>query len=126
MACQMEIARQQEEAKRQRAIDKARKQMEREQQEEIQVWARAVMVTQGGGTPGPSSAVAVPMPRACKRCTVLLQEPKGCVVSEWGKVRACLPCQKHVRHASGLWGLEVREQPWVAGPRRVESQRQGK
>ena len=49
---------------------------------------------QGGGTPGPSTAVAVLMPRACERCTVLLQEPEGCMVSERGKVRACLPCQK--------------------------------
>ena len=30
----------------------------------------------------------------CKRCTIHLQEPEGCVVSERGKVRACLPCQQ--------------------------------
>ena len=34
------------------------------------------------------------MLRVCERCTFLLQEPEGCVVSEWGKARACLPCQK--------------------------------
>ena len=68
--------------------------MEREQQEEMQVWARAVTVTQGGRTPGPLTAVAGPTPTACERCTVHLQEPEGCVVSERGKVRVCLPCQK--------------------------------
>ena len=68
--------------------------MEWEQQEEMQAWAWAVMVTQGGGTLGPLKVVAVPIPRACERCTLLLQEPEGCVVSEWGKARACLPCQK--------------------------------
>ena len=30
----------------------------------------------------------------CKRCTIHLQEPEGCVVSERGKVRVCLPCQQ--------------------------------
>ena len=68
--------------------------MEREQQEEMQAWARAIMVTQGGGTPGPSMAVAGSTPTACERCTVHLQEPEGCMVSERGKARACLPCQK--------------------------------
>ena len=38
--------------------------------------------------------VAGPTLMACERCTVHLQEPKGCVVSERGKARACLPCQK--------------------------------
>ena len=47
--------------------------------------------------------VAVPIARACERCTVLLQEPKGCVVSEQGKVRACLPCQK--AHKACIWPL---------------------
>ena len=94
MERQTEIARRQEEAERQRVIDKAQEQMEQEQQEEMQARVRAVMVTQGGGMPGPSTAGVVPMPRACKRCTVLLQEPEGCVVSERGKARACLPCQK--------------------------------
>ncbi|KIM67452.1 hypothetical protein SCLCIDRAFT_20980 [Scleroderma citrinum Foug A] len=94
MARQTEIMRRWEEAKRQRAIDEAQEQMEREQQEEMQARAQAVTVMQGSGMPGPSTAVVVPMPRACERCTVLLQEPEGCVVSERGKVRACLPCQK--------------------------------
>ena len=94
MERQTEIVCRREEAKRQRAIDEAQEQMEREQQEEMQAQARAITVTQGGGTPGPSTVVAVPMPRACERCTVLLQEPEGCVVSEQGKARACLPCQK--------------------------------
>ena len=84
----------QEEAERQRTIDEAWAWMEREQQEEMQAWARAVTVMQGGGTPGPSTAVVGPIPTACERCTVHLQEPEGCVVSERGKARACLPCQK--------------------------------
>ena len=88
----------QEEAKRQRVIDEAR-----EQQEEMQAWVQAIMVTQGGGTPGPSTVVAVPIPRACERCMLLLQEPKGCMVSEWGKVRACLPCQKACKAC--VWSL---------------------
>ena len=94
MACQMEITHRREEAERQRVIDEAQEQMEREQQEEMQARAQAITVMQGGGMPGPLTAVAVPMPRACERCMVLLQEPKGCVVSEQGKARACLPCQK--------------------------------
>ena len=68
---------------------------------QTRVWA--ITITQGGGTPGPSTAVAVLIARACKRCTVLLQEPEGCVVSEWGKVRACLPCQKV--HKACVWPL---------------------
>ena len=85
------------------AMAKVQEQMEQEQQEEMQVWARAITVMQGGGTPGPSSAVAVPMPRACERCMVLLQEPEGCVVSEQGKARACLPSQK--AHKACIWPL---------------------
>ena len=103
MARQVEITCRREEAERQRVIDEAREQMEREQQEEMQMRARAITVTQGGGMPGPSTVVAGPTPRACERCTVLLQEPEGCVVSERGKVRACLPCQK-VRKAC-VWPL---------------------
>ena len=103
MARQTEIARRQEEAERQRAIDKAWERMEREQEEEMQTRAWAITVMQGGGTPGPSTAVAGPAPRACKRCTVLLQEPEGCMVSKRGKARACLPCQK-VRKAC-VWPL---------------------
>ncbi|KIM67355.1 hypothetical protein SCLCIDRAFT_21205 [Scleroderma citrinum Foug A] len=83
----------QEEAERQRMIDEAWEQMEREQQE-MQTRVRAITVTQGGGTPGPSTAVAVPIVRACKRCTLLLKEPEGCVVREKGKAQACLFCQK--------------------------------
>ena len=49
------------------------------------------------------TAVAVPMLRACERCMVLLQEPKGCMVSEQGKARACLPCQKV--HKACVWPL---------------------
>ena len=94
MECQTEIAHRREEAERQRAINEAWEQMEQEKQEEMQAWVRAITVTQGGGTLGPSTAVVVPMPRVCERCMVLLQEPEGCVVSERGKARACLPCQK--------------------------------
>ena len=83
-----------EEAERQKAIDEVHARMEQEQQEEMQAWAWAVTVTQGSGTPGPSMAVAGPTPTACERCTIHLQEPKGCMVSERGKARACLPCQK--------------------------------
>ena len=68
--------------------------MEWEQQEEMQAWAQAITVTQGGGTLGPSMVVADPTARACERCTVLLGEPEGCVVSKRGKAWACLPCQK--------------------------------
>ena len=83
----------------------------------MQAWARAITVMQGSGTLGPSTAVAVPMPRACERCTVFLQEPEGCVVSERGKVRVCLPCQK--AHKVCIWplGAEVWERPRVAGLR---------
>ncbi|KIM62627.1 hypothetical protein SCLCIDRAFT_24917 [Scleroderma citrinum Foug A] len=59
--------------------------MEREQQEEMQVRAWAIMVMQGGGTPGPLTVVVVPILRVCERCMVQLGEPKG----------------KCTRHASG-------------------------
>ena len=39
----------------------------------------------------------------CKRCTIHLQEPEGCVVSERGKARACLPCQKACKAC--IWPL---------------------
>ena len=87
--------------------------MEREQQEEMQMWAWAITVTQGGGTPGPSTAVVVPIARACERCTLLLKEPKGCVVREKGKVWACLLCQK-VRKAC-VWPLGLAEATVVMG-----------
>ena len=61
------------------------------------------MVTQGGRTPGPSTAVVGPTPTACERSTVHLQEPEGCVVSERGKARACLPCQKACKAC--IWPL---------------------
>ena len=77
--------------------------MERKQQEEMQVWVQAITVMQGGGTPGPSTVVAVPIPRVCERCTLLLQEPEGCMVSKQGKVRVCLPCQK--AHKACIWPL---------------------
>ena len=99
----MEAAHRREEAERQKAIDEARVRMEQEQQEEMQARAQAVTVTQGGGTPGPSTAVAGPTPMACERCTIHLQEPEGCMVSERGKVRACLPCQK--AHKVCIWPL---------------------
>ena len=94
MARQAEAARRQEEVERQKAIDEARVRMEREQQEEMQVQARAIMVMQGSRMPGPSTAVVGLTLTACERCTIHLQEPEGCVVSERGKVRVCLPCQK--------------------------------
>ena len=82
--------------------------MERAQQEEVQVQVQvqAIMVMQGGGMPGPSTAVAGPAGpalRACERCTLLLGEPKGCVVSKRGKVQVCLPCQKV--HKACIWPL---------------------
>ena len=94
MVRQAEAACRREEAERQRVIDEAQAWMEQEQQEEMQAWVRAVTVMQGGRTLGPSTAVVGPTPMACERCTVHLQEPEGCMVSERGKVRACLPCQK--------------------------------
>ena len=84
-------------------INEARVQMEWEQQEELQARAWAIMVTQGSGTPGPLTAVVEPTPRVCERCTVLLREPKGCVVSERGKAQAYLPCQK--AHKACVWPL---------------------
>ncbi|KIM58669.1 hypothetical protein SCLCIDRAFT_27829 [Scleroderma citrinum Foug A] len=108
-----EITHQWEEAERQRVIDEAWEQMEREQQEEMQMWARAITVTQGSGTPGPSTAVVVPIARACERCTLLLKEPEGCVVREKGKVWACLLCQK-VRKAC-VWPLGLAEVTVVMG-----------
>ena len=107
MAQQAEAARRREEAKRQKAIDKARAWMEREQQEEMQAWAQAVTVTQGRGMPGPSTAVAVPILRVCERCTVFFGEPKGCVVREKGKVWACLLCQKACKVC--VWPLGLAE-----------------
>ena len=70
MAQQAEAVHQWEEAKRQKVIDEVRARMEREQQEEMQAWAQAITVMQGGGTPEPSTAVAVLILRACERCTV--------------------------------------------------------
>ena len=90
-------------------------QMEQEQQEEMQAWARAVTVMQGGGTPGPSTAVAVPIPRACERCTVFLGEPKGCMVREKGKARACLLCQKACKAC--IWPLGLVEAIAAMGSR---------
>ena len=77
--------------------------MERELQEELQAWVWAITVTQGRGTPGPSMAVVGPTLRACERCTVQLGEPEGCLVSEKGKARVCLPCQK--AHKACVWPL---------------------
>ena len=77
--------------------------MEWEQQEELWARAWAITVTQGSGTPGPSMAVAGLTARVCKRCTILLGEPKGCVVREKGKVRACVLCQKV--HKVCVWPL---------------------
>ena len=113
MAHQAEAACQQEEAERQRAIDKAWVWMEREQQEEMQAQAQAIMVMQGSRTPGPSTAVAGPTPRACKRCTILLGEPEGCVVSKRGKAQACLPCQKVCKAC--IWPLGLAEVTAVMG-----------
>ena len=65
MARQAEAACRREEAERQKAIDKAWVRMEREQQEELQAWVQAIMVMQGGRTPGPSMVVAGPTARVC-------------------------------------------------------------
>ena len=81
--------------------------MEWEQQEEVQVQVGAIMVMQGGRMPGPSTAVVGPALRACKRCTVQFGEPEGCMVSERGKVWACLSGQK-VRKAC-IWPLGLVE-----------------
>ena len=105
MARQAEEVRRWEEAKRQRVIDEAWVRMEWEQQEEMQV--QAVMVMQGGGTPGPSMVVAGPALRVCERCTAQLGEPKGCVVSERGKAQACLSCQKACKVC--VWPLGLAE-----------------
>ena len=121
MVCQTEIMHRREEAERQRAIDEAQEQMEREQQEEMQMWAWAwaITITQGGGMPGPSTAVAVLIVRACERCTLLLEEPEGCMVREKGKARACLLCQKV--HKVCVWPLGLAEVTVVMGSRNEAS-----
>ena len=121
MARQVEAARRREEAERQRVIDEAWAWMEREQQEEMQARAWAVTVTQGGGTPGPLTVVAVPIPRVCERCTLLLKEPKGCVVRERRKAQACLLCQK-ARKAC-IWPLGLVEATAAMGSRTEGSRR---
>ena len=65
MAHQTEITCQWEEAERQRVINEAWEQIEREQQEEMQTRAWVITVMQGSGMPGPSTAVVVPIVRAC-------------------------------------------------------------
>ena len=60
--------------------------------------------------PGPSTAVAVPILRACERCTVLLGEPEGCMVREKSKAQACLPCQK-----ACVWPLGLMEATAATG-----------
>ena len=119
MARQTEITRQWEEAEMQRAIDKVQEQMEREQQEEMQMWVRAITITQGSGMPGPSTAVVVLIARVCERCTLLLKEPKGCMVREKGKARACLLCQK-ARKAC-VWPLGLAEATVAMGCRNKAS-----
>ena len=111
----MEAVRQWEEAERQRAIDEAWAQMKQEQQEELQVRAWAIMVTQGTRTPGPSMAVAGPTARACEWCVGLLWDPEGCMVSEKGKVWACMPCQK--AHKTCNWPLGLVEVTAAMGSR---------
>ena len=81
----------------------------------MQTWTWAIMVMQGGGMPGPLMAVAGPTPRACERCTLLLQEPEGCMVSERGKVRACLLCQKACKAC--VWPLGLAEVTVAMGSR---------
>ena len=119
MARQAEAVRQWEEAERQKAINEVWARMEREQQEEMQVRAQAIMVMQGGGTPGPSMVVAGPTPRACERFTVLLREPEGCMVSERGKAQACLLCQKV--HKACIWPLGLTE---VAAAMKTKTRRE--
>ena len=123
MAQQAEAARQREEAERQKAIDEARARMEREQQEEMQAQAQAIMVMQGGGTPGPSTAVVGPTLTACERCTIHLQEPEGCMVSERGKARACLPCQKACKAC--VWPLGAGGAGAATGSRTEASEEEG-
>ena len=113
MARQVEAVGRQEEAERQKAIDKVQAWMEREQQEEMQAQVWAITVMQGGGTAGPSTAVVGLTPRACKRCMLLLGEPEGCVVREKGKAQACLLCQK-ARKAC-VWPLGLAEATVVMG-----------
>ena len=105
MARQTEITCQWEEAERQRVINEAWEQMEQEQQEEMQTWAWAITITQGSGMPGPSTAVVVLIARVCYRCTLLLKEPKGCMVREKGKAQACLLCQKVCKVC--MWGRKA-------------------
>ena len=90
-------------------------QMEREQQEEMQAWAWTIAVMQGSRMPGPLTVVAVPILRVCKRCTVQLGKPEGCVVSERGKVWACLPCQKACKAC--VWPLGLTEVTAAMGSR---------
>ena len=97
MAHQVEAAHWWEEAERHRVIKEAQAWMEWEQQEEMQAWVWAVMVMQGGGTPGPLTVVAGPTPRVCER----------------GKAQACLPCQKARKVC--VWPLGLAEATVVMG-----------
>ena len=79
----------------------------------MQAWA--VMVMQGRGMLGPLTVVVGLILRACKRCTVQLGEPEGCVVSERGKAQVCLPCQE--AHKVCVWPLGLMETAVAMGSR---------
>ncbi|KIM50249.1 hypothetical protein SCLCIDRAFT_34478 [Scleroderma citrinum Foug A] len=101
---------QREEAERQRAIDEVWARMEREQQEEMQARARAIMVTQGRGMLGPSTAVVVLIPRACGRCTVFLGEPEGA---------------QGMRLAFGAGGGNCGDRKWDGGEQETSTEMHG-
>ena len=87
-------ARQCAEEDRQKKIDEDLARMEWEQERDLQARSQAITAVQGGGVPGPLMAGAAPAFRACERCTVLLKDLEGSVLSEKGKARSCVLCQK--------------------------------
>ena len=87
-------AHQRTEEDRQKKINEALARMERERERDLQVRLQAITAMQGGGVPGPLMVGAALAVRACERCTVLLKDPEGCVLSEKGKAQSCVLCQK--------------------------------
>ena len=104
-----------EEAERQRQIDEARAQMEQEQERELQVWAQAIMATQGGGAMGLVVVVVNPAARACEQCTESLRDIAGCMMSAKGKMWACVPCQNVCKACT--WALGPVDAMTVMGSR---------